>query len=88
MSSNRALQARFAAHDLLVGKTVTTTSLDLPRGVAQGVSSHGALRLATANGVHELSSGEVSVRVAASADGDFNTPTPTPTNDGASRRRR
>ncbi len=91
-----AFEARFAAHDLLVGKTVTTTSPELPQGVAQGVSSHGALRLATANGVHELSSGEVSVRVAAGPDGDFNTHanananahTNSDTNHGASRRRR
>jgi BirA family biotin operon repressor/biotin-[acetyl-CoA-carboxylase] ligase len=59
-----AFEARFAARDLLVGKTVTTTSAELPEGVAQGVSAHGALRLATASGVHELSSGEISVRVA------------------------
>jgi len=59
-----AFGARFAAHDLLVGKTVTTTSPDLPEGVARGVSAHGALRVETAAGVHELSSGEISVRVA------------------------
>jgi BirA family transcriptional regulator, biotin operon repressor / biotin---[acetyl-CoA-carboxylase] ligase len=59
-----AFEARFAAHDLLVGKTVTTTSPDLPEGVARGVSAHGALRVDTAAGVHELSSGEISVRVA------------------------
>jgi len=59
-----AFEARFAAHDLLVGKTVTTTSPDLPEGVARGVSAHGALRVETAAGVHELSSGEISVRVA------------------------
>jgi BirA family biotin operon repressor/biotin-[acetyl-CoA-carboxylase] ligase len=64
-----AFEARFAARDLLVGKTVTTTSAELPEGVAQGVSAHGALRLATASGVHELSSGEISVRVAPAAEG-------------------
>ena len=83
-----AFEARFAAHDLLVGKTVTTTSPELPQGVAQGVSSHGALRLATANGVHELSSGEVSVRVASGSDGNFNANANANTNNGASRRRR
>jgi len=59
-----AFEAGFAAHDLLVGKTVTTTSLDLPEGVARGVSAHGALRVQTATGIHELASGEISVRVA------------------------
>jgi len=69
-----AFEARFAACDLLVGKTVTTTSPDLPEGVAQGVSSHGALRLATASGVREVSSGEISVRVApANTDSDGDT---------------
>jgi BirA family biotin operon repressor/biotin-[acetyl-CoA-carboxylase] ligase len=67
-----AFEARFAARDLLVGKTVTTTSPELPEGVAQGVSPHGALRLATASGVHELSSGEISVRVAPATDADGN----------------
>ena len=67
-----AFEARFAARDLLAGKTVTTTSPELPEGVAQGVSAHGALRVATASGVHELSSGEVSVRVAAAGPPDAN----------------
>jgi len=63
-----AFEARFAARDLLVGKHVTTTSLEMPEGVARGVSSRGALLLETASGVHELSSGEISVRVAAAAE--------------------
>jgi len=90
-----AFEARFAARDLLVGKTVRTTSPELPDGVAQGVSSRGALRLATASGVHELSSGEVSVRVASGNEtGAFTdnahtiADANTKTNDGASRRRR
>lgn len=62
-----AFESRFAARDLLIGKTVTTTSPELPEGVAQGVSSHGALRIATAGAVRELSSGEISVRVAPAA---------------------
>jgi BirA family biotin operon repressor/biotin-[acetyl-CoA-carboxylase] ligase len=67
-----AFEARFAARDLLLGKTVTTTSPELPTGVAQGVSAHGALRLATASGLHELSSGEISVRVAPARGSDAN----------------
>ena len=63
-----AFEARFAARDLLVGKNVTTTSPEMPEGVARGVSSRGALLLETARGVHELSSGEISVRVAPATD--------------------
>jgi len=70
-----AFEARFAARDLLVGKTVTTTSPDIPEGVAQGVSAHGALRIANASGVHEVSSGEISVRVAPPADASDGTNT-------------
>ena len=70
-----AFEARFAARDLLVGKTVTTTSPDIPEGVAQGVSAHGALRIATASGVHEVSSGEISVRVAPAGDASDGTNT-------------
>jgi BirA family biotin operon repressor/biotin-[acetyl-CoA-carboxylase] ligase len=72
-----AFAARFAAHDLLVGKAVTTTSPELPEGVARGVSPHGALLLQTASGVHELSSGEISVRVAPGRAADID-------HDGAS----
>jgi BirA family biotin operon repressor/biotin-[acetyl-CoA-carboxylase] ligase len=82
-----AFAARFAAHDLLIGKTVTTTSPELPVALAQGVSAHGALRLATASGIHELSSGEISVRVAPSPEPGTNPDTDGGTADDAARTR-
>lgn len=54
--------AGFAARDLLRHQAITTTQANLPEGVAEGVSATGALRVRTASGVHEVSSGEVSVR--------------------------
>jgi BirA family biotin operon repressor/biotin-[acetyl-CoA-carboxylase] ligase len=60
----QSFAARFAARDLLVGKTVQTTSPDVPEGIARGVSAQGALLLETARGLREVTSGEVSVRVA------------------------
>jgi len=48
-----AFAARFAAHDLLVGKAVQTTSAEWPEGVVRGVSAHGALLLQTPRGVRE-----------------------------------
>jgi BirA family biotin operon repressor/biotin-[acetyl-CoA-carboxylase] ligase len=59
-----AFAERFAARDLLAGKVVQTTSSEIPEGIACGVSAHGALLLQTALGVREVTSGEVSVRVA------------------------
>ena len=53
---------RFAARDLLRGHTVRTTQPDVPEGVAQGVSLHGALLVQTAAGLQTVTSGEVSVR--------------------------
>ncbi len=55
--------AGFARRDLLNGHAVVTTQADLPEGVARGVSASGALRLDTATGPREVSSGEVSVRL-------------------------
>ena len=52
----------FAARDVLFRRAITTTQADLPSGVAQGVSSSGALQVQTPQGVRSLSSGEVSVR--------------------------
>ena len=56
----------FARRDLLLGQAVTTTSPALPEGVAEGVDERGALRLRR-GGLHELVSGEVSVRLLAAA---------------------
>ena len=53
---------RFAARDLLFGRSVSTTQADVAEGVAQGVSASGALQVRTASGLRALSSGEVSVR--------------------------
>ena len=57
----------FAARDVLFQRAITTTQADLPAGVAQGVSSTGALQVQTAQGMRSLSSGEVSVRPAVGA---------------------
>lgn len=54
---------RFAERDLLRGRAITTSQANLPEGVAQGVSPTGALRVQTGSGLHEVSSGEVSVRL-------------------------
>jgi BirA family transcriptional regulator, biotin operon repressor / biotin---[acetyl-CoA-carboxylase] ligase len=54
---------RFAERDLLRGRAITTSQANLREGVAQGVSPSGALRVQTASGLHEVSSGEVSVRL-------------------------
>ena len=62
-----AFAERFARRDVLCGRSVRTTLADeLAEGVACGVSPQGALRLRSAAGiVGEVSSGEVSVRLAA-----------------------
>ncbi|WOB08833.1 biotin--[acetyl-CoA-carboxylase] ligase [Piscinibacter gummiphilus] len=56
--------ARYAARDLLRGRTVTTTQANVPNGVAAGISPTGALLVRDENELHEVSSGEVSVRLA------------------------
>jgi BirA family biotin operon repressor/biotin-[acetyl-CoA-carboxylase] ligase len=66
---------RFAARDALRGRTViagvgvggeagAAASAGAVSGVADGVAGNGALRLITADGLREVISGEVSVRVA------------------------
>ncbi|MBX3623210.1 MAG: biotin--[acetyl-CoA-carboxylase] ligase [Rhizobacter sp.] len=55
--------AGYAARDLLRGRAVTTTQASAPEGVAEGVSSTGALLLRAGTALHEVSSGEVSVRL-------------------------
>ena len=58
---------RFAARDLLRGRAITTTQTNLPGGVARGVSATGTLLVQTDEGMREVSSGEVSVRLKGSA---------------------
>jgi BirA family biotin operon repressor/biotin-[acetyl-CoA-carboxylase] ligase len=69
---------RFAARDVLRGRMViagigaggeAAAPADGLSGVADGVAGNGALRLITADGLREVISGEVSVRVA-STTGD------------------
>jgi BirA family biotin operon repressor/biotin-[acetyl-CoA-carboxylase] ligase len=60
--------ARFAARDLLRGQPVRTTQPDVPEGIAQGVSTLGALLVQTPAGLKAVSSGEVSVRPIPPAD--------------------
>jgi BirA family biotin operon repressor/biotin-[acetyl-CoA-carboxylase] ligase len=54
------LQNRFESRDVLKGRRVHTS--DGQFGMAQGVSSIGALRLQTEAGSHDIHSAEVSVR--------------------------
>lgn len=58
---------RFAARDLLRGRTVRTTLPEVPEGIARGVSDQGALLVQSATGITNVSSGEVSVRLAPDA---------------------
>lgn len=65
-----AFVPRFAARDLLRGRAVGTTHADVPKGVAEGIDAHGALRVRAPNGtLHDVISGEVSVRLSDSAEG-------------------
>ena len=61
-----AFADRFATRDVLYQRGITTTQAGLPSGVAQGVSSSGALQVLTPAGLVLVSSGEVSVRPVAS----------------------
>ena len=57
---------RFDARDLLRGHPVVSLNHEggvLAEGIAEGVSTQGALRLRTANGLVDIGSGEVSVRL-------------------------
>jgi len=62
-----AVAARFEARDALRGRAVTTTLAGAPEGTALGVAANGALRLRSPQGLHEIASGEVSVRPAPTA---------------------
>ena len=56
-------QARFHARDVLQGRAVRLS--DGTDGIAQGVNTHGALQVATAQGLQTITSSEISVRPAA-----------------------
>ena len=62
-----AFAERFAARDILRGRTVSTTLADMPEGIARGVSAQGALLVQSSSGIASVSSGEVSVRLASGA---------------------
>lgn len=56
--------ADFARRDLLQGQALVTTQADLPAGTGRGVTETGTLRVEGPDGrMHEVSSGEVSVRL-------------------------
>ena len=56
--------AGFAERDMLRGRHVRTTNPDVPEGIAEGLAPSGALLVRTSDGVKEVGSGEVSVRLA------------------------
>jgi BirA family biotin operon repressor/biotin-[acetyl-CoA-carboxylase] ligase len=62
-----AFAERYAALDILQDQFVVTSDPRVPRGIARGVNGQGALRVEAADGLHVISSGEVSVRPAAAA---------------------
>lgn len=63
-----AFAERFAARDLLRGHAVRTTAADTPDGTARGVDARGGLLIDAADGLHTITSGEVSVRPACGPD--------------------
>lgn len=58
---------RFDALDLLRNQRVTTTHEQAPQGIARGITASGGLRVETPLGTVEVTSGEVSVRIATEA---------------------
>jgi BirA family biotin operon repressor/biotin-[acetyl-CoA-carboxylase] ligase len=54
---------RFAARDVLIGRSVTTTLPEVTHGTTRGVSAAGALLVQTDTGIVSVASGEVSVRL-------------------------
>ena len=56
----------YSALDLLRGQRITTSSAEVPEGMAEGVDEHGALLVRDAE-LHSLVSGEVSVRLQGAA---------------------
>jgi BirA family biotin operon repressor/biotin-[acetyl-CoA-carboxylase] ligase len=63
-----AFAAAYARRDMLRDRAVHTTHPDVPEGVAVGLSDSGALLVRTREGVKEVTSGEVSVRLHAGGD--------------------
>ncbi len=61
------LQDAYARRDVLRGQRVTTTDAGLPEGLAEGVDTDGALKVAVDGHVRRVVSGEVSVRLAGAA---------------------
>lgn len=55
-------KARFERRDCLIGRAVSTTTADLPGGIADGIDASGALRVRVGATVHALGAGEVSLR--------------------------
>lgn len=53
----------FAARDMLFGRAVLTTHPEVPEGIAAGLGADGSLLVRTEQGVREINSGEVSVRL-------------------------
>ncbi|MET0335385.1 MAG: biotin--[acetyl-CoA-carboxylase] ligase [Rhizobacter sp.] len=54
---------RYAARDLLRGHAITTTQASVPEGIAEGISPKGVLQVRAGGALHDVSSGEVSVRL-------------------------
>ncbi len=72
-----AFHQRYAKRDLLFGHAVRTSGAEASEGVADGVTSHGALILRAADGqVRQVVSGEVSVRLAGPANACDDAPVP------------
>ncbi|HET9642719.1 MAG TPA: biotin--[acetyl-CoA-carboxylase] ligase [Burkholderiaceae bacterium] len=63
-----AFVPRYERRDLLKGHPITTTSAEIPEGIAEGVADDGSLRVRVGNEMRLLSSGEVSVHLAGNAD--------------------
>jgi len=59
----QAFAAAFTARDMLFGRAVFTTHPNVPEGVAAGLAPDGSLLVRTGDGVKEVGSGEVSVRL-------------------------
>jgi BirA family biotin operon repressor/biotin-[acetyl-CoA-carboxylase] ligase len=60
-------QDAFTQRDLFRDQAVTTTSGQLPQGIALGVDAQGGLQIRDAQGhVHTVVGGEVSIRLASS----------------------
>ncbi|CAG1017879.1 BirA family transcriptional regulator, biotin operon repressor / biotin---[acetyl-CoA-carboxylase] ligase [Burkholderiaceae bacterium] len=63
-----AFAAAYARRDMLRDRAVRTTHPDVPEGVAVGLSDNGGLLVKTPEGIKEVTSGEVSVRLHPAGD--------------------